>query len=81
MAGTSTSRTTVASRKIATASPTPISLICGTPVKAKIVNTATMISAALEIVPALAARPCATAVRLSPVAWKRSLIRDSMKTS
>ena len=49
--------------------------------KAKIANTATMISAALVIVPALAARPWATAVRLSPVAWNRSLMRDSMKTS
>ena len=55
--GTSTRRTTVASSAIATASPTPISLICGTPVPAKIANTATMISAALEIVFALAARP------------------------
>ncbi len=56
--GTSTSRTIVASSAIATASPMPISLTCGTPVPAKIANTATMISAALEIVFALAARPC-----------------------
>ena len=59
----------MASSAIATASPTPISLICGTPVPAKIAKTATMISAALEIVLALAARPWATASRLSPVAW------------
>ena len=45
--GTSTSRTIVASRAIATASPIPSSLTCGTPVPAKIAKTATMISAAL----------------------------------
>ena len=56
--GTRIRRTTVASSAIATASPTPISLICGMPVPAKIAKTATMIRAALEIVPALAARPC-----------------------
>ena len=67
--GTSTSRTIVASSAIATASPMPISLTCGTPVPAKIANTATMISAALEIVRALADRPWATACWVSPVAW------------
>ena len=67
-AGTSTSRTSVASSAIATDRPRPISLIDGTPVPANTANTATMISAALEIVRALAARPWATAVRVSPVA-------------
>ena len=56
-------------QRIATARPTPISLICGIPVPAKIANTATMISAALEIVFALAARPWATAERFSRVTW------------
>ena len=68
VAGTSTSRTSVASSAIATARPTPISLICGTPVRAKMPKTTTMISAALVITFALACRPSATARRLSPVA-------------
>ena len=61
VAGTRISRTSVASSAIATASPSPISLIEGTPVRAKTPNTATMIRAALEIVAALARRPCPTA--------------------
>ena len=62
------SRTRVASSAIATAIPTPISLIDGVPVPANTPNTATMISAALEIVPAIARRPSATARPVSPVA-------------
>jgi hypothetical protein len=58
----------VASSAIATDIPTPISLIDGVPVPANTANTATMIRAALEIVPALALRPCATEVFVSPVA-------------
>ena len=46
----------------------PISLIEGVPVPANTANTATMISAALEIVAALARRPWATACVVSPVA-------------
>ena len=57
VAGTSTSRTRVASSAMATARPSPISLIDGTPVPAKTANTATMISAALVIVAALRAQP------------------------
>jgi hypothetical protein len=53
---------------MATARPRPISLIDGTPVPANTAKTATMISAALVMVPALARSPCATAVRVSPVA-------------
>ena len=68
VAGTRISRTSVASSAMATDMPTPISLIEGVPVPANTPKTATMISAALEIVPALALRPCATAARLSPVA-------------
>ena len=68
VAGTRISRTTVASRAIATASPSPISFTQGTAVPAKTANTATMISAALEIVAALRASPCATERRVSPVA-------------
>ena len=58
----------MASSAIATASPTPISLICGTPVSVKVPNTTTMISAALVMTLALACSPSATARRLSPVA-------------
>ena len=68
VAGTSTSRTSVASSAIATLRPTPISLTCGTPVVAKMAKTTTMMIAALVITFALACRPSATARRLSPVA-------------
>ena len=68
VAGTRINRTTVASRATATARPTPISLTDGTPTPAKTANTATMISAALEIVAALRASPCATASFESRVA-------------
>src|SRR3954462_3288505 len=68
VAGTRIRRTTVASSAIATARPRPISFTDGTPVPANTAKTATMISAALEIVFADAASPCATDVRESPVA-------------
>ena len=55
VAGTSTSRTIVASTKIATERPTPSALIDGAPARAKAPKTATMISAAAVIVRALAA--------------------------
>jgi hypothetical protein len=69
VAGTSTSRTSVASRAIAVPRPTPISLTEGTPVPANTAKTATMISAALEIVAALRLRPWAIASFVSRVAW------------
>ena len=62
------SRTSVASSAIATAVPSPSCLIDGTPTAMNTPNTATMISAAEEMVRALAARPSATARRVSPVA-------------
>src|SRR5690349_11597309 len=49
VAGTRTSRTSVASRAMATARPRPISLTCGTPVVAKMAKTTTMMIAALVI--------------------------------
>ena len=67
VAGTRIRRTSVASSAIATDRPSPISLIDGVPVPAKTPNTATMINAALEIVAALARRPWATAVFVSPL--------------
>ncbi len=56
-AGTITSRTTVASTAIATAQATPISATSGMPAKAKPMNTAIMISAALVMVRALVLTP------------------------
>jgi hypothetical protein len=66
LAGTRTSRVSVASTRIATASPRPISLIAGTPVSTNAPKTATMIAAADVITRALPARPSATARALSP---------------
>ena len=56
-AGTSTIRTTVASTAIATAQATPSWATSGIPAKAKPMNTAIMISAALVMVRALVATP------------------------
>ena len=55
--GTSTSRTTVASTAIATAQATPSWATSGMPAKAKPMNTAIMINAALVMVRALVATP------------------------
>src|SRR5581483_4043070 len=81
VAGTRTSRTSVASTAIATAFPRPSSLIDGTPVPTNTANTHTMISAALVIVRADAASPSATARSVDPVAAYRSRIRESRNTS
>ena len=56
-AGTRTRRTTVASTAIATAHATPSWATSGIPAKAKPMNTAIMISAALVMVRALVATP------------------------
>ncbi|PQM44626.1 hypothetical protein C1Y40_05217 [Mycobacterium talmoniae] len=56
-AGTSTSRTTVASTAMATAQATPSSATSGIPAKANPMNTAIMISAALVMVRALVLTP------------------------
>jgi hypothetical protein len=66
---------------MATALPSPSSLIDGTPVSTKTANTEVMIRAAEEIVRALEASPSATARLLSPCASKRSRMRDSRNTS
>src|SRR4051794_41861719 len=60
VAGTRLSRTTVASRAIATARPRPSSLTDGTPAPAHTAHTAATIKAALEIVLGDAARPRGT---------------------
>lgn len=80
-AGTSTSRTIVASIAIATALASPICWRLGTPALTNDRKTATMMSAALVIVAALVARPCATARVLSPLIAYRSRMRVSMNTS
>ncbi|SGN34776.1 Uncharacterised protein [Mycobacterium tuberculosis] len=80
-AGTSTSRTTVASTAIATAHATPISATSGMPANANPQNTAIMINAALVIVRALVRTPYATASRVWPVCRNRSRIRVSRKIS
>ena len=61
VAGSRTARTSVASIRIATASPTPICLNSSIDSVAKIENTATMTAAALVTTPAVLLIPCATA--------------------
>ena len=81
MAGTSSMRTIVASRKIATARPVPIIFMVRSNSSMKLPKTTTMIAAAAVITLAVAARPSATDVRLSPVRRHSSRIRESRNTS
>ena len=81
MAGTSTMRTIVASRKIAVARPTPMSFSDRSFSNRKLPNTTTMIAAAAVITLAVAARPSATDLRLSPVWCHSSRMRDRRNTS
>ncbi len=80
-AGTSTSRTTVASTAIATAHATPSWATSGMPANANPMNTAIMISAALVMVRALVLTPYATASRVLLVCRNRSRMRVSRKIS
>ena len=80
VAGTRRQRTIVASTAIATASPTPNCFTVGSPFRMKLEKTATMISAADVMTRALDARPWTTAVRLSPVFFHTSLIRETRNT-
>jgi len=80
-AGTSTSRTSVASRKTAAARPKPIALKGTSRPAAKAAKTVTMISAAEVMVRAVPSRPCATACSLDPVLSYSSFMRDMRKTS
>ena len=66
----------VASTAIATARPTPNCFTVGSPLRMKLANTLTMISAAEVITRALEARPSITASRLSRDSVKCSWIRD-----
>lgn len=81
VAGTRTSRTTVASRAIATAIPRPSILIMGVGSNANPTNTATMIAAADEITRPVLASPVTTLAAASPVRTQSSRTRDSRKTS
>ena len=76
-----TSRTSVASSRIATASPRPSSFSAGEPAAEKDANTATITAAALVIVRAERTSPSETARSLSPCASQRSRIRVSRNTS
>lgn len=81
VAGTSISRTTVASTKTATASPSPIIFTVGSGLVTKERNTAIMISAADVMTRAVFASPIATASRLFPDLSNSSRIRDRRNTS
>ena len=74
-------RTTVASTRIAVASPRPNSLIVVASPRMKLPNTVTMISAAAVITRAVDASPSATASALSPVRSYSSRMRESRNTS
>ena len=81
-AGTSTSRTSVASIKIANAIPIPNTLtVRSSPNTAKLPNTAIRIAAAAVITRADAPMPKATDSPESPVSSQCSRILDSRKTS
>ena len=74
-------RTIVASRRMAAARPVPISLNVRSFSRMKLPKTTTMIAAAAVMTLAVAARPSATDVRLSPVRSHSSRTRESRKTS
>jgi hypothetical protein len=81
VAGTSMSRTIVASTNTATARPSPIIFTVGSGLVTNERNTAIMINAAEVITRAVLARPIATASRLLPDARYSSRMRDSRNTS
>ena len=78
--GTISVRTSVASSSTATARPKPICWNITRPPLAKPANTATMISAAPVMMPAVLPMPAATAAVLSPLRSYSSLMRLSRKT-
>ena len=80
-AGTSTIRTSVASTKIAVASPMPTTLPTASSPSTKARNTEIMMSAAAVMTRAVAAKPSATAVALSLVRTYSSRTRESRNTS
>ena len=80
VAGSSTPRTTVASMRIAVASPTPIGLRSCPVDRAKEANTATMTAAALVTTPAVERMPCAVAASVPIPPSTASRIRLRMNT-
>ena len=81
VAGTSSERISVASIRMASASPSPTALTRIKFVKANEPATTTRISAALVMMRPVRASPCSTARALSPVAQYSSRMRASRKTS
>ncbi len=81
VAGTRSIRTTVASRKMAVARPTPNSLKVRSFSSRKLPKTNTMMAAAAVMTRAVLASPLATEAWLSPVRFHSSFTRDSRKTS
>lgn len=80
-AGTSNSRTTVASSRIAKARPKPNCLSSRTRAKSRLPKTITMMAAAVVICTAVRARPAGTASRSLPVRSRSSMIRLTRKIS
>ena len=80
-AGTSTSRTIVASTSTAVARPSPISFRKTSGESASAPKTTTMIAAAAEITPAVRVRPSVTAPGVSRPRSHASRTRESRKTS
>src|SRR3954468_18532839 len=81
VAGTSTSRMTVASRKTATARPSPIILTTGSLDSVKARKTLTMMAAAAVMTRAVAVNPRTTLPRLSPPSRHSSRNLESRNTS
>ena len=78
--GSSTPRTTVASSRTATASPTLSCLNCCSDKVPKTANTATMMMAALVTTPAVLRMPCPTASLAGSPRSCASLIRETTNT-
>jgi hypothetical protein len=81
VAGTATTRTTVASMRTAAARPNPIALKASSRLPVKAANTTTMISAADVTVRPVRSSPRVTARALEPVRSHSSRIRVIRKTS
>jgi hypothetical protein len=81
VAGTSSTRTTVASSRIAMIMPTPIILMKLTPEVENAPITTASSSAALVMIAPVRCSPAATALVLSPVRSHCSRTRESRKTS
>ena len=81
VAGTATTRTTVASISTAAASPNPMALKASSRLPVNAANTTTMINAAEVTVRPVRSRPRVTACSLDPVRSHSSRIRVIRNTS